>query len=140
MYVMVGIDVDRLQGIDSDVDFARKYMQKCRTFIFSLLGFFASWCLFFPILPTLVYQCLLVSSLISYVICFFAFLPLSLAEQLLTDECVFVIPGSCFRMKNFFRVVFSAPIPKLVEAYARIKTFVDSKLLPEQPTKRQKLN
>jgi len=26
MYVMVGIDVDRLQGIDSDVDFARKYM------------------------------------------------------------------------------------------------------------------
>ena len=109
--------------------------------------------LFFPFLASLLlgvffsrfcrhwfYQCLLVSSLISYVICFFAFLPLSLAEQLLTDECVFVIPGSCFRMKNFFRVVFSAPIPKLVEAYARIKTFVDSKLLPEQPTKRQKLN
>ena len=63
MYVMVGIDVDRLEGINSDVDFA---------------------------------------------------------QELLTEECVFVIPGSCFRMNNFFRVVFSAPTEKLEEAYDRI--------------------
>jgi tyrosine aminotransferase len=45
------------------------------------------------------------------------------AQQLLLEECVFVIPGSCFRMKNFFRVVFSAPMEKLTEAYDRIEAF-----------------
>lgn len=67
MYVMVGIEVDRLNGIESDVDFA---------------------------------------------------------QQLLSEENVFVIPGSCFRMKNFFRVVYSAPTEKLSEAYDRIANFV----------------
>ena len=45
------------------------------------------------------------------------------AQQLLSEECVFVIPGQCFRMKNFFRVVFSAPEEKLNEAYDRIAAF-----------------
>ena len=85
MYVMVGIDVDRLEGITSDVDFA---------------------------------------------------------QELLTEECVFVIPGSCFRMDNFFRVVFSAPTEKLKEAYDRIAAFCAKRLIPdgtgERATKRQK--
>ena len=85
MYVMVGIDVDRLEGITSDVDFA---------------------------------------------------------QELLTEECVFVIPGSCFRMDNFFRVVFSAPTEKLEEAYDRIAAFCAKRLIPDgtgkRETKRQK--
>ena len=55
MYVMVGVETDKLSGIKDDVQFA---------------------------------------------------------QELLLEECVFVIPGSCFRMKNFFLVVFSAPLQK----------------------------
>ena len=81
MYVMVGIDVDRFEGIESDVDFT---------------------------------------------------------QQLLSEECVFVIPGSCFRMKNFIRIVFSAPVDKLEEAYTRIAAFCQKRLIPDRATKRQK--
>ena len=81
MYVMVGVDVDRFEGISNDLEFA---------------------------------------------------------QQLLTEECVFVIPGSCFRMDNFFRVVFSAPIDKLEEAYSRIAAFCAKRLKSERPSKRQK--
>ena len=45
------------------------------------------------------------------------------AEKLLTEEAVFVLPGQCFGMKDFFRIVFSGPKEKLEEAYARIEGF-----------------
>jgi tyrosine aminotransferase len=45
------------------------------------------------------------------------------AEKLLTEEAVFVLPGQCFGMKNFFRVVCSAPQEKLEEAYSRLEDF-----------------
>lgn len=48
---------------------------------------------------------------------------LEFAQALLDEESVFVIPGSCFKMPNFFRVVFSAPHEKLTEAYERIHAF-----------------
>ena len=48
---------------------------------------------------------------------------LEFAQALLDEESVFVIPGSCFKMPNFFRVVFSAPHEKLTEAYDRIHAF-----------------
>ncbi len=48
---------------------------------------------------------------------------LEFAQALLDEESVFVIPGSCFKMPNFFRVVFSAPHEKLTEAYNRIHAF-----------------
>ena len=85
MYVMVGVETDKLSGIDDDVQFA---------------------------------------------------------QELLLEECVFVIPGSCFRMKNFFRVVFSAPLEKLEEAYDRIADFCSKRytrdLSSEPSAKRQK--
>ena len=48
---------------------------------------------------------------------------LEFAQALLDEESVFVIPGSCFKMPNFFRVVFSAPHEKLTEAYDRTTHF-----------------
>jgi tyrosine aminotransferase len=44
-------------------------------------------------------------------------------EKLLTEEAVMVLPGQCFGMKNFFRVVLSPPMPKLEEAFSRIEAF-----------------
>jgi tyrosine aminotransferase len=44
-------------------------------------------------------------------------------QMLLTEESVFMLPGQCFGMPNFARVVFSAPAEKLSEAVARIERF-----------------
>ncbi len=48
---------------------------------------------------------------------------LQFCERLLQEEAVFVLPGKCFGMPNFFRVVFTAPMEKLRLAYARIGAF-----------------
>jgi tyrosine aminotransferase len=44
-------------------------------------------------------------------------------KKLLAEECVFVLPGQCFAIKNFCRIVFSSPMAKLVEAYDRMEAF-----------------
>jgi len=44
-------------------------------------------------------------------------------DKLLTEEAVFVLPGQCFGVTNFFRVVFSAPREKLADAFDRIEAF-----------------
>lgn len=46
-------------------------------------------------------------------------------QMLLDEESVFVLPGQCFGMKNYFRVVFSAPKDKLNIAYNRIASFCE---------------
>ena len=43
--------------------------------------------------------------------------------RLLDEECVAVLPGQCFGIKNFFRVVFCPPMDKLEEACNRIAAF-----------------
>ena len=48
---------------------------------------------------------------------------LEFCELLLQEEAVFVLPGKCFGMPNFFRVVFTAPMAKLQQAYSRIAAF-----------------
>jgi len=45
------------------------------------------------------------------------------AQKLLTEELVFVLPGSCFQAPNFFRVVTCAPQKMLSEACERIADF-----------------
>ncbi len=45
------------------------------------------------------------------------------AQKLLLEENVFVLPGKCFGIKNFFRIVFTAPESTLREAYGRIADF-----------------
>jgi len=44
-------------------------------------------------------------------------------QKLLTEESVFMLPGQCFGMPNYARVVFSAPADKLRVAVARIEAF-----------------
>ena len=44
-------------------------------------------------------------------------------QKLLTDQSVFMLPGQCFGMPNYARVVFSAPAEKLQTAVARIAEF-----------------
>lgn len=44
-------------------------------------------------------------------------------RKLLAEESVFVLPGTIFGMKNFFRIVFCAPIPMLGSAYDRMAEF-----------------
>lgn len=44
-------------------------------------------------------------------------------QKLLNEESVFVLPGQCFQMDNFFRVVFSAPKEQLKDAYERMADF-----------------
>lgn len=66
MYVMVGVDTERLGDISDDMDFCQK---------------------------------------------------------LLDEEAVFVLPGQCFGMKNFFRIVFCAPPDVLGEACDKISAF-----------------
>ncbi|TYZ61271.1 hypothetical protein PybrP1_009572 [[Pythium] brassicae (nom. inval.)] len=44
-------------------------------------------------------------------------------QKLLDEESVFVLPGQCFGMANYFRIVFSAPHEVLSDAYARIASF-----------------
>lgn len=44
-------------------------------------------------------------------------------RKLLAEESVFVLPGSIFGLKNFFRIVFCAPIPMLETAYKRMDEF-----------------
>lgn len=44
-------------------------------------------------------------------------------QKLLDEESVFVLPGQCFGMANYFRIVFSAPHEVLADAYARMSNF-----------------
>lgn len=47
------------------------------------------------------------------------------SQALLDDQQVFVLPGSCFTMPNFFRVVLCAPGEKLLEAAKRMAAFCE---------------
>eukprot|EP00644_Phytophthora_capsici_P002163 jgi/Phyca11/8289/fgenesh1_pm.PHYCAscaffold_27_\ len=46
-----------------------------------------------------------------------------LTQKLLDEESVFVLPGQCFGMTNYFRIVFSAPHEVLADAYTRLANF-----------------
>lgn len=45
------------------------------------------------------------------------------AAKLLEEESVMVLPGQCFNMANFFRIVFCPPVDTLEEAYDRLREF-----------------
>ncbi|CAH0474639.1 unnamed protein product [Peronospora belbahrii] len=48
---------------------------------------------------------------------------LDLTQKLLEEESVFVLPGQCFGMANYFRIVFSAPHEVLADAFIRLAEF-----------------
>lgn len=45
------------------------------------------------------------------------------SQALLTEQSVFVLPGTAFRAPGFFRIVYCAPGPALDEAFDRIRAF-----------------
>ena len=45
------------------------------------------------------------------------------ADKLLNEQAVFLLPGQCFGIPNFVRIVFAAPVQKLNTAYTRIAEF-----------------
>jgi len=45
------------------------------------------------------------------------------ANKLLNEQAVFLLPGQCFGIANFVRIVFAAPVQKLNTAYKRIGEF-----------------
>jgi len=47
------------------------------------------------------------------------------SQKLMDEEFVFVLPGQCFGMNNYFRLVLSPPIKKLEEACSRIAAFCE---------------
>lgn len=49
----------------------------------------------------------------------------SFGTRLLAEENVAVLPGACFRIPQFFRIVFCAPLPVLADACRRIAAFCD---------------
>lgn len=53
------------------------------------------------------------------------------ANKLLNEQMVFVLPGKCFGIENFIRIVFAAPKSKLRVAYERIKAFCMDHIKPE---------
>lgn len=53
------------------------------------------------------------------------------SKALLSEELLFVLPGSCFLAPNFVRLVTCAPMKVLEDAVGRFKAFVDRHILPE---------
>lgn len=45
-------------------------------------------------------------------------------ERLLAEESVGLLPGSCFRLPGFVRVVYAASVEKIKEACERIESFM----------------
>lgn len=52
------------------------------------------------------------------------------SQALLAEENVFVLPGTCFNMRNFCRVVFCAPLDRLHEAFDRMEAFCTRHRVP----------
>ena len=48
-------------------------------------------------------------------------------ESLLTDAAVFVLPGACFGMPGFVRIVTTPPRDKLEEAVRRMADFCSAR-------------
>jgi tyrosine aminotransferase len=48
---------------------------------------------------------------------------LQIVEALVRDQSVFCLPGKCFNIPNFFRIVLTVPKEMLVEACSRIEEF-----------------
>ena len=48
---------------------------------------------------------------------------LDIVEALVTEQSVFCLPGKCFNIPNFFRIVLTVPQEMLIEACNRMMEF-----------------
>lgn len=46
-------------------------------------------------------------------------------QQLVREQSVFCLPGKCFQIRNYFRIVITVPADKIKEACERIAEFCD---------------
>ena len=59
---------------------------------------------------------------------------LQVVEALVRDQSVFCLPGKCFNIPNFFRIVLTVPKEMLVEACSRIEEFcTDNSVIDASP-------
>ena len=58
---------------------------------------------------------------------------LQVVEALVRDQSVFCLPGKCFNIPNFFRIVLTVPKEMLVEACNRIEEFCSAHCMPVLP-------
>jgi tyrosine aminotransferase len=62
------------------------------------------------------------------------------SAQLLLEQNVFVLPGQCFGMKNYFRLVTCPPSEILSEAIERIREFCHNHRQPTTETGTEEVN
>jgi len=55
---------------------------------------------------------------------------LTFARELLREESVSVLPGQCFMLPGYFRVVFAPPVDVLEQAWDRIEAFCERRAAP----------
>ncbi len=55
------------------------------------------------------------------------------ANKLLNEQGVFLLPGQCFGIENFVRIVFAPPMQKLRAAYGRIADFCRAHVIARKP-------
>jgi len=60
---------------------------------------------------------------------------LAFARELLREESVAVLPGQCFMLPGFFRVVFAPPVDVLEQAWDRIEAFCRRRAVPKMANK-----
>ena len=63
-----------------------------------------------------------------------------LAAELLDEENVFVLPGSCFQAPGFVRLVCCAPLDVMAEAVKRIRTFCERRHDKQQSSNASAVN
>merc|ERR1711962_1846729 len=51
---------------------------------------------------------------------------LQFVESMVSEQSVFPLPGMCFNIKNYFRIVLTVPQQNMVEACDRIEEFCRS--------------
>jgi len=60
---------------------------------------------------------------------------LTFARELLREESVAILPGQCFMLPGYFRVVFAPPVDVLEEAWDRIEAFCKRRAAPNMTGK-----
>lgn len=56
---------------------------------------------------------------------------LEFVQDLVHEQSVFCLPGKCFNIENYMRIVLTVPREMIIEACTRIKEFCDKHYKPD---------